>query len=451
MDKKGTLSRSIQIFYGIGVSYAILDQLFTQWIPYYYLPPANSGLKPFIAPIYISIAFLISRIVDSVADPIVGYFSDKFSSKWGRRIPFIAVGAIPLILCTIALFFPINTGSPMPTFFYMTILGSLFTIFYTIVGAPYNALIPEISKSYVDRLNLSTWQSVFRLIYTAMAIILPSILIQVIGRDNPERGVRGMAVILSSFAAIGMFITVFTIPEKKLSGGKMLKDSNIFHSIKAIMTNKAFVLYLVGFLFLSIGFNVLRISISYYVEDIMGYGKLSISIASAALFGMSALSFYPVNRLSRRLGYRKIMLFSLVALSIVSILIFFLGRGIPVQAGFVIFALAGVPLAGAAFIFPPAMLSEISVLSARTTGIENEGLYFGVQGFFLKTAAMVSIATIPVILVSGSQSSFLKSLISTPESVTKAGVYGTSIYAAVAFAVSFVFYYFYPEKMNDDM
>ncbi|MGL5904178.1 MAG: MFS transporter, partial [Cetobacterium sp.] len=85
-----------QIFYGVGVSYAIVDQIFAQWILYFYLPPENSGLKPFLTPVLISLALAISRLVDMISDPVVGYLSDKFNSRWGRRIPFIAAGAIPL-------------------------------------------------------------------------------------------------------------------------------------------------------------------------------------------------------------------------------------------------------------------------------------------------------------------------------------------------------------------
>ena len=67
-------------------------------------------------------------------------------------------------------------------------------------------------------------------------------------------------------------------------------------------------MYLMGLLFFFIGFNNLRAVMNYFVEDIMGYGKGAITIASALLFGMSALCFYPTNLLSRKYGYRKIML-----------------------------------------------------------------------------------------------------------------------------------------------
>ncbi|WP_193361418.1 MFS transporter, partial [Fusobacterium vincentii] len=100
------LTTKVQVLYALGVSYAIVDQIFAQWILYFYLPSENSGLKPFMAPVLVSIALAVSRFVDMITDPLVGFLSDKYNSKYGRRIPFVAVGTIPLILVTIAFFYP---------------------------------------------------------------------------------------------------------------------------------------------------------------------------------------------------------------------------------------------------------------------------------------------------------------------------------------------------------
>ena len=93
-----------------------------------------------------------------------------------------------MLLMTVAFFLPV-TSSHYTTFAHLTIVGSLFFFFYTIVGAPYNALIPEISHSQKDRLNLATWQSVFRLVYTAIAMITPGILIKTFGDGDQEQGI----------------------------------------------------------------------------------------------------------------------------------------------------------------------------------------------------------------------------------------------------------------------
>ena len=143
------------------------------------------------------------------------------------------------------------------------------------------------------------------------------------------------------------------------------------------------------------------------------------------------------------------MLISLFLLTVFSFGLFFLGKFIPLKMGFVIFGLMGIPVSGAAFIFPPAMLSEISAVAFKKKGTKIEGLFFGVQGFFLKLAFLLSIALLPMLLVSGSGVSFLEGLITKPEGVYKYGVYLTSIFSALSFIISFALYCFYREEDAD--
>lgn len=428
-----SLSKKTQIFYGMGVSYAIADQIFAQWILYFYLPPENSGLKPIMAPILISIALAISRVVDMVTDPAVGYISDKINTRWGRRIPFIAVGSIPLGLATVAFFYP-PMGNDTLTFIYLAIVGSLFFTFYTIVGAPYNALIPEIGSTMEERLDLSTWQSVFRLLYTAIAMIVPGVLIKIIGQGDTVFGMRGMVIILSIVASIGVYNSFWCI-RKKYSKGTAPKIT-FKETMNLVIKDKNFIYYLFGLLFFFVGFNTLRATMNYYVEDIMGCGKSQITVASAILFGTAALFFYPTNILSKKMGYRKVMLGCLTLLTIFTIMLFFLGKFIPASFGFVLFGLIGIPVAGGAFIFPPAMLSEISSRITARTGNKIEGICFGIQGFFLKMAFMFSILFLPFVLVLGGENG----------AVTKYGIYGTAIFSAISFIVAFFFYYKYKEE-----
>ena len=272
MKQSNRLPMYVQLFYGIGVSYAIVDQIFAQWVLYYYLPPENSGIKALMTPLFLSVALVISRFIDMIADPLVGFWSDKTNSKFGRRIPFIAIGSIPLLISTILYFFPIKSDSGIITFVYLAIIGCVFFIFYTIVGAPYNAIIPEISANKNDRINLSTWQSIFRLLYVAIAMILPGILIKVFGGGDTEKGIRLMVIFLCAISFLGMLTTVLFVKEKKYSVLAHTENMNIFKSLK-IMLNKNFIIYLFGFLFFFLGFNILRASMNYYVEVIRGLGK----------------------------------------------------------------------------------------------------------------------------------------------------------------------------------
>ncbi|MGL4980978.1 MAG: MFS transporter [Fusobacteriaceae bacterium] len=426
------LKLNTKILYGAGVSYAIVDQIFAQWILYFYLPPANSGLKSIIPPLMLSVALALSRGVDVITDPLIGYFSDRTSTRWGRRIPYIAVGTIPLSLATVAFFYP-PVGSEMLIFFYLAVIGSLFFTFYTVVGGPYNSLIPEIGQDRDERLSLSTWQSVFRLVYSAVAMIVPGVLIKFFGKGDTLTGIRGMVIALSTISAIGAFFTVFGVPEKKLSVGGVSK-ADFKLTLKIVLKDTSFRYYLLGLLFYFIGFNNLRAVMNYYVEDIMGQGKAGITIAAAVLFGVAALFFVPTAKLSKRFGYRKVMLGSLIVLSILSLVLFNLGKIIPNSYGYLIFALIGIPVSGSAFIFPPAMLSEIGTKISRDSGERIEGVCFGIQGFFLKMAFLVSIFSLPIILSSAGDGA-----------VTNEGIYNSSIFSSISFLISFFFYFKYKE------
>lgn len=447
MNEQKNIPRIVQICYGLGVSYAILDQIFVQWVLYYYLPPASSGLKPLIAPIFITLTLIVSRFVDMIFDPLIGYLSDNLSTPFGRRIPFIAVGAIPLVICTIGFFYPIFLKS---TPLYLMTTGSLFFIFYSVVGAPYNALIPKIANNRMDRLNLSTWQSLFRLLYTAIAMILPGILINYLGKGDTEQGIRKMVIYLSIFSLIGMFITVFGVDEKKYSN--TVDDENnklgLMKSIKFIFKDKSFVLYLLGLLFFFTGFNTLRTCINYYVEDIMQLGKNHLTMISAVLFGTAGIFFYPINKLSRKFGYKKLMLASLISLIGLSISLFYLGKVIPITWGYLIFALIGISISGSAFIFPPAMLSEIINNASQDDQQNMEGLYFGMQGFFLKFAFLISVGIVPILLVSQQNIDFAKIFLNETANVSKSGIYNATLFSTISFILSLIFYSLYPEKFE---
>ena len=438
------IPKSIYIIYGIGVSYAIIDQVFAQWLLYFYLPPVNSGLQPIMPPIYLSLALIIARFVDMSVDPFIGHLSDKFDSKWGRRVPFMLMGGVPLGLITVLFFYPMRNND-MLSFIYLGVIGALFFVFYSLVAGPYQALIPEIGLEKDERLNLATSQAIFRLFYTAIAIILPGILIKVFGGDDVEKGLRLMVICLVILALIGVYFTGFFLPEKKYSKGES-SDISLGESFKTVMKDKNFIFYLLGFFLFFLGFNNLRASMNYYIEDIMGKGKETITMASGLMFMVSLVAFYPTNKLSQKYGCKKLMILSQIVMAFVAMGLFFLGKFIPLKYGMVLFALMGAPMAGAAFIFPQAMLSEISSEASKKKGVNISGMYFGIQGFILNLAFLVSIASLPMILTNGGEMNLLDAVLGGKRVVEKYGIYLTAFYSFLCFVGSAIFY----KKFNEE-
>ena len=88
---------------------------------------------------------------------------------------------------------------------------------YTLVGGPYNALLADLSSSKSERLNLSTIQSVFRLIFTAIPLIFSSLVLDILIKKGYsfDTAMRIMVTIFSVISGILVLVSVFGIKENK--------------------------------------------------------------------------------------------------------------------------------------------------------------------------------------------------------------------------------------------
>lgn len=101
------------------------------------------------------------------------------------------------------------------------------------------------------------------------------------------------------------------------------------------------------------------------------------------------------------------------------------------------FAIVGIGISGAAFIFPPAVLSEISNLLFEKYNIRIEGIMFGVQGLFLKLALLFELAITTLILPFRSSNG----------GASKIGVELTLILAVIFLTLSFIAYFLKKDKI----
>ena len=91
----------------------------------------------------IATVIFVARLFDTVSDPVMGYWSDKYYARNGTRKPFILTGGLVFIAGAYSLFNPLG---PVNSFYFM---GSilLFYLGYTLLSIPHYAWGNDISHS----------------------------------------------------------------------------------------------------------------------------------------------------------------------------------------------------------------------------------------------------------------------------------------------------------------
>ena len=112
-------------------------------------------------PALVGLLSAIPRFTDAATDPVMGYISDNTRSRWGRRRPFIFVGAILAGVFFAALWqLPRDAGEGL--LFGLFLAGSLlFFLGYTVFATPWVALGYELTPDYHERTRLMGVQNFF--------------------------------------------------------------------------------------------------------------------------------------------------------------------------------------------------------------------------------------------------------------------------------------------------
>jgi GPH family glycoside/pentoside/hexuronide:cation symporter len=108
------------------------------------------GMDPFLA----GLLGGLPRIFDAITDPIMGFITDNTKSKWGRRRPYIFVGAIlsGVLFALLWQLDPENTQNY--NFWYFLIMSMVFLIGNTMFATPLVALGYEMTSDYHERTRL---------------------------------------------------------------------------------------------------------------------------------------------------------------------------------------------------------------------------------------------------------------------------------------------------------
>ncbi len=419
-----------KIIYGTGYGgFSLVDRVLITWLFYYYITSPIEGVDALMPPFLFGAIMFFGRIIDAVADPVIARWSDNYSGRLGRRMPFMLFSGIAYVAVFILLFYPpVAQMSALNTVYVAFFLGIYFILFTAYV-CPYLALLPELARNNRDRVDLATYRAVWGLLGLGVALIGSGIIIDLFS-------FHGMVWLMGLAGLILLYLPLL-IRERDYSEA-VPASLGLVEAVSTTFKNRAFLYYLAGNVTFWLGFNIVTLNLPLYVTILLRGTEGDTSIYFGIVFIVALLFFPLVNFLSKKLGLKAMMMFSLVAFMVILPPFFFLGSpmlGLEAETfAYILMALAGLPLS-VILIVPDTIVAAVSDLEVKLSGQKREAMYFGAQGFILKVAYGLSS------LITGTLLQLFGSTAAQP-----LGIQLTGPVSALFIMVGVIVFMRYPEK-----
>ena len=412
--QKDRIPNGKKFAYGLG---AIVNNLLGGAIGYMSIV-LNVGLG--MNPALVGTLQAIPRLTDALTDPVMGYISDNTRSKYGRRRPYIFLGAI-FVGLVFALMWQLPEGYSEMFYFWFFLIGSIiFYLFYTMFATPWVALGYELTSDYHERTRL---MGVMNFMGQFAWISLPWFY-AIMENDrlfsNSVQGARTLAIIIGVFVAIiGIMPAIFSRErfvaqegeikvKTKLLDGLKNNIALFFKGLVVTLKRVEFLKLCAGTFFLFNGIMLVGAFSSYITIFYVCGGDNDLGAKYMGLFGtvttISTLAaIVVVTWISAKIGKRKTFIIATSITMVGSILKWFCYDPMAPWKVLIPAPLIAVGM-GALFTLMGSMIADVCDLDELETGERREGMFgsiywwmvklgmalaFGLSGFLLNATGFV--------------------------------------------------------------
>jgi len=318
-------------------------------------------------------------IYNAFNNPVLGYFSDRTRSRWGRRIPYVLFVGLPYAVSFALLFTAPFDGrnNPVGLLLYFGAAIVVWEGLYTAIATGYYGLLPEMFADYRERTDVAAKMNIFQTIALVLGAALPPLLASMIGW-------AGMATILAVISVIAIYVGYPALFERK----DLLKDTNypFGASLKATFLNRSYLTAAGAQAMRFFSTGMLQTGILFYLKYSLKVDAGLATIILGIAFLVAMLSLYPWrNWVANKLDSRRtlmiangIMILGIIPMAFSPNIIFTYITAVIVGIG-----LGGLVLIG------DVIMTEVVDEDEVKTGHQRAGMYFGMIGFMVTLSGLL--------------------------------------------------------------
>lgn len=342
----------------------------------------------------VALILMSLRLWDGIADPVMGWISDNTRSRWGRRRPYIFVGAIlSAITYPLIWWFPhdLTQGQTMG---WVIGFGILFYSCFTIWAMPFQSLLMEMTPDYNERTRTASVRGIFQTLaglfngFCWWLSLLP--IFYVNGAQSPSNGMRYISLFIAAMMLLLGPLPALFVKERYYESKLTSKQEKIglFKSLKETLSCKAFLILCVVTVLFLLGSSIFdsygRYVGTYYVlGGEWGRASWFVGLGTVTYTVISLIMIQVFKQLSEKIGKNNCLFISLgLVLFSVSITWWTNNPNYPylmlINSFFVGAGYAGL------WLMIPSMQVDVVDLDELNTGERREGSFASIFSWVLK-------------------------------------------------------------------
>lgn len=377
----GAPTRSQSLAFGAsGFPTQLMAQTFSAFIVFFYV----SHLA--VPAAWVAVAMIAHGILNALLNPVVGALSDRIRTPWGRRIPWIGVGIVPLVVAFALVWMPPELPAAGLIVWFLVVVA-VYDIAFVVVVLNISALFPEIFRTTEERSRGNVPRQIFAILGIVLGTAGAPALYDSIGWP-------GMALVLSGVCLVLLVWSFFGGMIERREPETSSEVMRWGDQLRYTFANRAFVPYVLGSLFLQTSIAIILAAVPFYVRYSLNAADGEGSLLLGAIFVTAIPSIVLWSAVVRRTTPRTAMLWS-VAVFGVAVVAYLLPT--TVLAAALVGVAVGVGVGGLLQLLE-VMLAQIIDDDAVRTGHRREGAYFGVNGFVVRGSVVLQAVVAAVVL-----------------------------------------------------
>jgi GPH family glycoside/pentoside/hexuronide:cation symporter len=329
---------------------------------------------------YIALAIAVARSFDAITDPLMGWISDRTRTRWGRRRPWMFIGAPLCAVAFVLLFSPPEQMGARAAGVWFVGTFTLYFLFHTVYSIPHYGLGPELTLDYKERSSLFAWMEGFTLLGTLCASALPGLVL--IPRFGDRVGFTVFACLFGGILTVLYWWQCYRIKERPDFSQR--EPNPLVPGVRRAMRNRPFRILLATYVVGNIAGAIPGLMMPYFTTYVLkpDHPEQWIGIFLVTYFGFAFLTLPGWLWAVRRFGKRPIYLISVLMAALASVLLFFQGEG-DILSTFLILVWAGSSF-GVRIFLGPSIQADVIDYDELYTGRRREAQYGALWAIMVK-------------------------------------------------------------------